>query len=876
MQQFARDGNSLDLNIQSRWDAGLVAEMRVGSDEALNGWRVAFEVDGGEIQNIWNARIVSQDGNRYVVESMDYNAVLSAGASTKFGMRLTGGDIEFDPTSFQVNGAPVGDRVPQPSAPVLSVSAPAVSEEDGSATATVSLSEASDEDITVTYETVDGTAAAGADYVAAQGTLVIPAGETSAEIAVDLLDDNSAEAAESFDLVLTSAQGATLGTDTATIEIADTDAGPAPGPDESSGVTVSNPEVAEGTRGAAPTPTPAQPAPNPAPAEGGLLPDGPLSTSGNQIVDASGNAVQIRAVNWFGAENPLFAPHGLWARDLEAMMDQMVDEGFNAIRLPFSVEGVLRNPLVSGVEANADLAGLTSLEVMDRVVGHAEEIGLKIILDNHRASAGDGTNENGLWFNDEFSQDDWIEAWTTLTARYGDSKAVIGADLANEPHNGTWGGGGPNDWAAAAEQAGNAILENAPDWLVIVEGVANYQDQSYWWGGNLQGVRDRPVELTASDKLVYSPHDYPDSVAPQPWFRDGSDLHEVFRENWGYIHEEGIAPVFLGEFGSRLETPIDRRWAEAITSYLEGDFDGDGDNDLAEGTFGPSFAWWSWNPNSGDTGGILEDDWLTVRSEARALLSDLLDDGPATGGEVADPVVVPEVPAETPPGEPAFAEFRVTLDEPATEEKILSYNTQNGSAEAREDYIAQTGVLTFAVGEQSKIVRIPIVSDDVAENDEDFHLIVHDGPDIFSSADPLGMGTATIQDDDGTPPPPPDPIMPPEPVIDFDDGSEALDAKIVVVNFWEAGGQLELQITNNSDTDIEGWEIAFDLEHDITNLWNAVLGDGQEGRDVTLSDAAYNSVIASGETVSAGFTVGNSNTPLTEEGLNSDADFTFI
>lgn len=22
--------------------------------------------------------------------------------------------------------------------------------------------------------------------------------------------------------------------------------------------------------------------------------------------------------------------------------------------------------------------------------------------------------------------------------------------------------------------------------------------------------------------------------------------------------------------------------------------------------------WWSWNPNSGDTGGLVQDDWLTV------------------------------------------------------------------------------------------------------------------------------------------------------------------------------------------------------------------------------------------------------------------------
>jgi hypothetical protein len=26
--------------------------------------------------------------------------------------------------------------------------------------------------------------------------------------------------------------------------------------------------------------------------------------------------------------------------------------------------------------------------------------------------------------------------------------------------------------------------------------------------------------------------------------------------------------------------------------------------------------WWSWNPNSGDTGGIVEDDWATVSSSS--------------------------------------------------------------------------------------------------------------------------------------------------------------------------------------------------------------------------------------------------------------------
>jgi len=98
-----------------------------------------------------------------------------------------------------------------------------------------------------------------------------------------------------------------------------------------------------------------------------------------------------------------------------------------------------------------------------------------------------------------------------LAERYADAPAVIGADLRNEPHRASWGEGGA-DWAAAAERAGNAILATGSEWLIVVEGVQTYRDASYWWGGNLQGVADRPVELDRADKLVYSAHAYSPEV----------------------------------------------------------------------------------------------------------------------------------------------------------------------------------------------------------------------------------------------------------------------------------------------------------------------------------------------------------------------------
>jgi len=39
-----------------------------------------------------------------------------------------------------------------------------------------------------------------------------------------------------------------------------------------------------------------------------------------------------------------------------------------------------------------------------------------------------------------------------------------------------------------------------------------------WWGGNLRGVADHPVVISAPDKLVYSVHDYGPDIYMQPWF----------------------------------------------------------------------------------------------------------------------------------------------------------------------------------------------------------------------------------------------------------------------------------------------------------------------------------------------------------------------
>ena len=72
---------------------------------------------------------------------------------------------------------------------------------------TVALSGPSELEALVDYGTEDGTAVAASDYVASFGTLVFAPGETSKEVAVEILDDEIVEGEESFSLTLRNARG---------------------------------------------------------------------------------------------------------------------------------------------------------------------------------------------------------------------------------------------------------------------------------------------------------------------------------------------------------------------------------------------------------------------------------------------------------------------------------------------------------------------------------------------------------------------------------------------------------------------------------------------------------------------------------------------
>jgi probable HAF family extracellular repeat protein len=78
------------------------------------------------------------------------------------------------------------------------------------ATFTLTLSSASNSDVTVHYDTANMTAVAGSDYVAASRDVVIPAGQTSAAFTVQVIGDRLPEPTETFAVNLSAATNATI------------------------------------------------------------------------------------------------------------------------------------------------------------------------------------------------------------------------------------------------------------------------------------------------------------------------------------------------------------------------------------------------------------------------------------------------------------------------------------------------------------------------------------------------------------------------------------------------------------------------------------------------------------------------------------------
>lgn len=381
-------------------------------------------------------------------------------------------------------------------------------------------------------------------------------------------------------------------------------------------------------------------------------------TSGAQIVDSNNQPVRIAGINWYGFETTDLVAHGLASQDYKTILQTIKSTGYNMVRIPFSNQ-MVENPgtnlnityWANFGPANSDLQGLNSLQVLDHIITYAGTIGLKVILDNHRSEAGNSAEQNGLWYTGAYPESNWIADWQALATRYLGNTTVIGMDLRNEPHNAYSGGscwdcGGANDWHLAAARGGNAVQTINPNLLVFVEGTDAYNNDYYWWGGNLQGVANSPVTLSVPNHLVYSAHDYGPNEYSQSWFNGSTtpaSLAAVWTKQWAYISQQGTAPVWVGEFGTGNQDSnvqgtangSQGQWFSSLVNFLKAN---------------PSMSWTYWALNGEDSYGLLDNNYNATPVDALKQI---------TLASIQFPLNVTNSTPPTPPSAPSSLSARV-------------------------------------------------------------------------------------------------------------------------------------------------------------------------------------------------------------------------
>ncbi|MEU4392246.1 cellulase family glycosylhydrolase [Kribbella sp. NPDC023855] len=589
-----------------------------------------------------------------------------------------------------------------------------------------------------------------------------------------------------------------------------------------------------------------------------------LHVQGNKIVDEAGQEVWLTGTNWFGFNTSERVFHGLWSGNLQQITKSMADRGINVVRIPVSAQLLLEwsagqtiTPNVN-VFVNPDLSGMNNLQVFDRFLALCEQYGLKVFLDLHSAEADNAGHVYPLWYKGSITTEHVYQAWSWVTTRYKTNDTIIGADLKNEPH-GQWSETAFAKWDNStdltnfkhfAETAAQRILAINPNWLIFVEGTEVYpkdgvswtsknKDDWYstWWGGQLRGVAQRPINLGQhQDQLVYSPHDYGPLVFEQPWFTGDWNRttleRDVWDPNWLYIHKQNIAPLLIGEWGGFLDGGRNEKWMTALRDLIK-------EHRLHQ-------TFWVLNPNSGDTGGLLNHDWATWDEAKYALLKPALwthgtkfvsldhqvrlgGAGSTTGISLSEatsgPVdtTAPSTPTALRAGAVTATSIPLTWTASTDSTGVAGYDIYRGTTlvgtSTTTSYTA-TGLTP------STTYSFTVRARDLAGN-------------VSAASAAVTATTAAGQ------------------------STGACSVKYRA-NGWSGGFTATVQITNTGTTALTGWTLGFTFPsgQTVSNGWNATWT--QTGSAVTAAALSHNSALAAGATVEIGFNgTGASTAPTT-------------
>jgi aryl-phospho-beta-D-glucosidase BglC (GH1 family) len=354
-----------------------------------------------------------------------------------------------------------------------------------------------------------------------------------------------------------------------------------------------------------------------------------------KIYDPYGQELEVRGISHFGFSGTILQPQYLWQMGWKEQIAQIKALGFNAVRVPYSPATLYTTTPVNQLgyldpNKNAELIGKTPLQVLDLWMVEADRQGLYVMLDMHSVVKSrlyptwfvDNPADFPLvWNGKAYTPDDWRRDLVFVAKRYARLPHFFAIDLYNEPNGKVrWAAGDKNMtnpayyWKPAAELAAAAVLAANPNLLIFVQGINGNWDGiessniAMNYGEDLQPQAYQPLAIPAS-KLVLSPHTYGPDVYMKSSF-SAANFPANLAPQWELLFGKLSPkhPVIIGEWGGRYGTasPKDVAWQNALVDYL-----------ITKGI--RSSFYWSYTPNSGDTGGIL-DDALNVRQDKMLLL----------------------------------------------------------------------------------------------------------------------------------------------------------------------------------------------------------------------------------------------------------------
>ena len=133
-----------------------------------------------------------------------------------------------------------------------------------------------------------------------------------------------------------------------------------------------------------------------------------------------------------------------------------------------------------------------------------------------------------------------------------------------------------------------------------------------------------------------------------------------------------------------------------------------------------------------------EDFEVELRNPSRATL----DDARGVGTIAADPMPGLTIDDAAPVAEGNDAVFTVTLHPQSSQVATVEYTTEDGTADAGDDYTTIAETLTFSPGQTTKIIRVPVLVDATQESSETFTVELST-PMGTTLADSTGLGTIT-------------------------------------------------------------------------------------------------------------------------------------